>query len=313
MSNDATYSKIIGPDEYCQIMTEQHLHIADSDQRVIRAIRSRLTPETRATILELGCGPGRLLEQVQARLNDFPNVSLIGFDYDQVFLERARRIADDTRTRIIQSDLENLHLSQEEVVPIIYSQGVHHHIPKGDSLNRYLERVHQILTPDGVYVLSDEFLPEYHDASERLIKAVIWYSYIINDAQQKSYDYLAQEEAKTLIDDLNEGVNPDLIKTEDQIQLVLKKVGSISMAALQRQSEEAEKLALELLLELKRLKNYNPTGDQTIDLSRGDFKISPSVFKQEVESAGFEVESEGHSGPIESIGGMRIYTLKKAN
>lgn len=237
---------------------------------------------------------------------------LVGFDHDKMFLERAIRVTDNTRTSIIQTDLANLSLSEGEVVPIIYSQGVHHHIPKGEPLNKYLERVHQILTPGGVYILSDEFLPEYKDDADRLVKAVVWYPYIINDAQEHGYNYLAQEEAKTLIDDLNEGNEPDLIKTEGQIQVVLERVNAIAMAALRRESEEAERLASVLLSKLEKLKNYQPTGDKTVDLSRGDFKVSPSIFKQEVESAGFEVEDEDFAGPVETIGGMRIYTLIKA-
>lgn len=105
----------------------------------------------------------------------------------------------------------------------------------------------------------------------------------------------------------------DLIKTEGQIQLVLESVKAIAIAALNRRGDEAEQLASGLISKLEELKNYEPTGDKTIDLYRGDFKISPSVFKQEIEAAGFEVEDEDVAGPVETIGGMRIYTLRKAS
>lgn len=303
-----TYSSIISAADYMELMTKQHLFIAAADKEICRSTVERVLRGAR-NIVELGCGPGRLLKPLQSSLKVFKDVKLSGVDLDPVFLEYARSIVDATRTQIIEADVR---LFQPlEPVDIFLSQGFHHHVQKGDAVNDYLSNVRTQMSEGGVYILGDEFLPDYHDEEERRVKAVIWYAHIISNAIKKGHNYLAQEEAKTLIDDLNEADIPDSIKTQDQIQLVLKRVQKIEAASASKDLKNANKLAERLLETLACMRNYQATGDQTVDLSRGDYKICDEVLKEELEAAGLFVERVKHIGPIKTVGAMSVYTIKK--
>jgi hypothetical protein len=160
--------------------------------------------------------------------------------------------------------------------------------------------------------LSDEFLPEYSTEDERKIKAVIWYSHVIASAKRLNQEYLAQEEAKTLLDDLYEGNEQhDEIKNQDQIRLVLDACAAIDQEARNERMQEAEVLAKGFLSELAKKKNTNQQGDVTMDLSRGDLKICDSALRRETEDAGFSVADVRKIGPVDTIGGMTVYVLKK--
>jgi predicted NUDIX family phosphoesterase len=47
-------------------------------------------------------------------------------------------------------------------------------------------------------------------------------------------------------------------------------------------------------------------------LSRRDYKISEQVLREEIEPIGFIIENVTSVGPIEHIGAMSIYTLRKS-
>jgi cyclopropane fatty-acyl-phospholipid synthase-like methyltransferase len=303
----ATYSRIITPEEYNRIISKEHLYISASD-RAIKEFVEKYRPKNRiAEVVEIGCGPARVLPLI-ATVSD---LNLMGIDHDEGFLNYARTVIKEgcVNASVVKSDISTWQHSQP--VDIFYSQGVHHHIGKSHDLREYLNNVRRQLAAEGVYILSDEFLPEYTDEVHRQLKAVIWYSHIITSAKRLKYDYLAQEEAKTLLDDLYEGEeHHDDVKTEEQIRLVLEHCTNIDQAALLGEIAQAEKLAEKFLNSLSNIRNIETHGDITTDLSRGDFKICESVFRAEVEQAGFEIVERKTVGPVDSIGGMAVYVLR---
>ena len=305
----ATYSKIISPEEYNEIISRQHVYISASDKLIIDAINYYKPTDRIAEVVELGCGPARVLEQVAGVVN---NIHLLGIDYDEAFLEYAKKLLENAPTQVDLVHADFTGWSSDKQIDIFYSQGVHHHIGKGQDLKTYLMKVYEILTNEGVYIVSDEFIPEYIDESARKVKAVIWYTHVIAAARRTHYDYLAQEEAKTLLDDLYESESDCGIKSSDQINLVLRSANELDSQSRAGDLEKSQELADKFLKKLGKLQSTTQTGDVTLDLSRGDYKICDSVFRKEVEESGFRILDRKTIGPVDTIGGMSVYILQKA-
>lgn len=303
----SNYSKIISPGDYNKLMSIEHLYINAADMHIAKTIQEKVANKERSEVVEIGCGPARILPVV---LSINPTIRLTGLDVDFDFLEYARNRVKDTPIKIIESDIVNY--SHPIPVDIFYSEGFHHHIAKGKTVQDYLKNVHHQLKEGGYYIVGDEFIAEYKNEAERDMKLVLWYCHIIANAMKNGFDYLAREEAKTLLDDIYESKNQCFFKTERQIELVLDNAKIMDQLVLE-DLEKANIIATSFLRELKLLSCLTPNGDDTIILSRGDYKISHSVFKQEIEEAGFEIESSKSFGPLQTIGAMVVYTLKKSS
>lgn len=299
----SSYSQIINPSDYNKIMSNEHLYIKISDRFILKKIEQMAFQMLE--VVELGCGPGRVLFSV----SQLKGINLTGLDVDQEFIEYSKKLVKGTPTQFVLNTAEDYrHLKP---VDIFYSQGFHHHISKGKKTTKYLKNIYNQLKVGGLYIISDEFVPDYASESEREIRLVIWYSHVIAHALRHNYNYLAQEEAKTLLDDLYEGRTGKYIKSPAQIQFVLSRVSEIDEKARTEELQSAEKLAENFLKELTNCYNIIPYDDNTIDLSRGDYKICDRVLRDEVTEVGFIVEEVRSFGPIKTIGGMSVYLLKK--
>lgn len=298
-----SYSQIITPDDYNRIVTYEHLYIDVADRYLVKKIKELKVLE--AEVVELGCGPARALQFV----SQIEGINLTALDVDEGFLTYAREVMKNTSADIITADVETYKHHKE--VDIFYSHGLHHHIEKGQKTHNYLKSVYQNLKSGGYYILIDEFVPHYATPQEREIRIVIWYAHVIAHAIRHHYLYLAQEESKILLDDLYEGRSAENIKSQEQIDLVLGRVETIDQAARDGKLEEAESLSKAFLVELEGYHNLEKHEDLTIDLSRGDFKISDQALKKEVEKAGFIIEEAKAFGHAKTIGSVSVYVLKK--
>lgn len=304
--NNNRYSEIITPEEYNHINGEQHLYIAEADRLAIDFLKEKTALLDIAEVVELGCGPGRTLEL----LATIPHIKLSAIDIDDVFLNYCRKLISNSAVTIRHADL----VTYQHPTPVdfFYSQGVHHHISKGQKTKDYLTNIFSQLKPGGYYILSDEFIPDYTDEHDRNLKLVVWYSHIISNAQKNGFNYLAQEEAKILLDDLQEGRALDFgYKSENQIKAVVAQANAIDKAAIENNLAQAYHLTKTLLSGLVSSNSQTPSGDQTLDLSRKDYKISDQAFKAEIKNIGFIVEQQIFVGLSETIGGMVIYILQK--
>jgi hypothetical protein len=299
-----TYSEIIAPEDYNRIITDEHLYIAASD-RVIRNFIEEERDNGATEVVEVGFGPARIIEQMGA----IDGIHLTGVDHDPQFHAYARKIIKNTRIRLVLTEVADY--QHEKPVDVFYSQGTHHHILKGKATDAYLRNIYNQLKAGGAYIIGDEFLPEYTDEDDRHLKAVIWYSHIIANGKRQGYGYLAQEEAKTLLDDLNEGTGDEGVKSPEQIALVLNSVEAINDAAMHDDLPQAHQLASAFLTALRAAGPAVKQNDPTMDLSRGDYKICESALKKEVEPFGFVVEKSKAVGPIDRVGAMVVYKLRK--
>lgn len=298
-----SYSQIITPADYNRIVTYEHLYIDVADRYLVKKIKELKVPG--AEVVELGCGPARALQFVSR----IEGINLSALDVDEDFLIYARKVMKNTSINIISADVETYQHPQE--VDIFYSHGLHHHIAKGQKTHNYLKNVYQNLKRGGYYILIDEFIPHYTTPEEREICIVIWYAHVIAHALRHQHLYLAQEESKILLDDLYEGRFAENIKSQEQIDLVLRWVETIDRAARESKLEEAKAHSSTFLLELEGYHNLEKHGDLTIDLSRGDFKVSDQALKEEVEKVGFIIEEAKAFGYAETIGSVSVYVLKK--
>ncbi len=332
-----SYSEIISPEDYNRLMSKEHLYIAAADQFIAKIIKE--AAQKNAEVVELGCGPARVLSLTA----QIPYINLTGIDVDRIFLSYSREVLKNTSVQLKYGDAETY--QHNKPVDIFYSQGFHHHISKGLKTENYLKNLYNQLKPGGIYILSDEFVPDYQNENEREIKLVIWYSHIIAHALHHGYDYLAQEEAKTLLDDIYEGRNIINIKTPKQIEFVLSKVEAIDNFARKKQKNsdmtglprskaprndverevviaseawrsrktKTENLAHEFLVNLEHHHNLSLYNDPTLDFSRHDYKICENELMHEIKNTGFQIKSFKHFGKIDSVGAMSIYILYKGN
>ena len=305
--NNPTYSQIIDPENYNHIMTNEHLYISAGDSIIKKFIKEEVKNNNSTEVVELGCGPARIITMMA----DIPGVTLAGIDHDRSFVEYAKKVVETKKfnIKIVESDAFNYNHSKP--VDVFYSEGFHHHIKKGEPVKLYLQNIYKQLKKTGAYILGDEVLTEYKDRNERLIKAIIWYSHIISNAKKNRFLYLAAEEAKTLLDDLNENSEKGNIKTKEQINLVLGSVDDINNAACSGDLEKAAKLAKTLVNSISIKINVSVQNDPTMDLSRGDYKICESELKKEVESVGFKLEKSESVGPGKNIGAVSVYLFRK--
>ena len=179
---NTNYSQIIGPEEYNSIINE-HLYITNVDNCIKNNIEEKsINSQKTLEVVELGCGPARL-SQILAKIE---KINLTCIDIDTNFLAYAQKIAPQ-QNFVMASAQEYVH---NKPVDIFVSQGMHHHIPKGEQTQKYLKNVIQQLDSDGIYIIGDEFLPDYRNERERQINAIVWYSHIIGNALNKGYEYL---------------------------------------------------------------------------------------------------------------------------
>ena len=281
------------------------MYISASDKFLADSIYKEIL-DTYADVVELGCGPGRIFNTVR---NAIPKARMTAVEADDAFADYAKIGASDLNIEVLVENVETCDLKRP--IDVFYSQGFHHHVSKIGRTHTYLKNVYDQLVPGGVYFLSDEFLPDYQSEEEREAKVIIWYSHIIAHALLHGYNYLAQEEAKTLLDDLYEGRSSLHVKSVEQIKYVLSRVSAIDNYARCQDMTNLDKAIIDFQTELENQHNLSPMGDVTVDLSRHDYKICEKVLRSEVEQVGFSIESVKSFGPIKHIGAMSVYALRK--
>lgn len=286
------YSDIIAPEVYNHLMSV-HAYIAASDRAIAQVLRAGVGERSHQEVIEVGCGPGRILPQLKDAV---PYARVRGVDYDPVFVAYAQRDHGDS---VVCADV--LEYEPESPVHAIVSQGFHHHVAK-NGVHQMLARLRSWLVRGGVYIVGDEFLPHYQSEEERRLRCAAWYCHIIANALRKGEELLAREETKTLLDDLQ-----IMQKTERDIAWVL----SACVAIDQEWRVGSHALAVQLLIELEQHGDRAASGDRTLDLSRGDYKIDHQRFIAEVEHAGFRVASVQTFGPHLLCGSMSVFVLQK--
>lgn len=283
-----SYSDIIKAEDYVRIMAE-HIYMKTADRLVADTATRLATPD--ALVLDLGCGPGRITRLIKGVKR------LIGVDIDKEFLDYAS--FNVPKAQFVQANL--LEFRHDEQADVVVSHGLHHHID-----SKYLAVVSQYVKTGGYYVLGDEFLMHYLDNTQRVRRAIQWYMHVIGTALKDSFFQLAEEEAKTLLDDILHGSSQH--KNLSQVQSVLEKAGSFCLLYERQDWRGVEVLIDELLGSLFAQES---TTIQDIPLSRGDYKIDHGHLVIQLKSTPFEIVGVQTVGPMNTIGGFAVYVLRK--
>lgn len=121
-------------------------------------------------VVELGCGPGTLADQLAER---FPNVDVIGVDADDVLLALGRSVAG-ARVRLIEAQVgrDGWEHALGEIGPVlaVVASAVLHY-PSPEELQVIYRQLHTLLAPGGLLVNADQFIdpqPRVADLQRRV-------------------------------------------------------------------------------------------------------------------------------------------------
>jgi SAM-dependent methyltransferase len=133
------------------IMRSGHPDIAQGDEYIVAAVaelKQRLGRRLR--IIDVGSGSGDLSLLIADKL---PDCTVIANDIAEKPLEQARRkLAQFSHASVERQPFEEWNGTADVVI----SWGSHHHLS-----HDYLEHVRKALAPDGLFIVGDEFCPEY--------------------------------------------------------------------------------------------------------------------------------------------------------
>jgi ubiquinone/menaquinone biosynthesis C-methylase UbiE len=111
------------------------------------SIPAEIKPES---ILDVGCGTGRLLRQAATR---WPTARLIGVDPAEGMVKEARRLTPGALFHV--SPVESLPLPDESVDLVLSTVSFHHWCDQVQGV----KQVARVLHPGGFFVLVDIFMP----------------------------------------------------------------------------------------------------------------------------------------------------------
>lgn len=133
------------------IMRSGHPDIAQGDEYIVAAVaelRQRLGRRLR--IIDVGSGSGDLSALIA---DELPDCSVIANDVAERPLQQARqKLAQFPSASTESQPFEEW----DGLADVVISWGSHHHLS-----HDYLEHVRKVLTPEGLFIIGDEFCPEY--------------------------------------------------------------------------------------------------------------------------------------------------------
>ncbi|MGB8214032.1 MAG: class I SAM-dependent methyltransferase [Anaerolineales bacterium] len=128
---------------------------------VLKRIPAGFTP---GGILDIGCGTGRLLRQMQAR---WPAAALAGVDLSDGMVAQARRQTPGATIHLAPA--ENLPLEKESVDLVTSTVSFHHWSDQAQGIREAA----RVLRPGGLFVLADMSLAAHgHPQGRRQVRAL---------------------------------------------------------------------------------------------------------------------------------------------
>jgi tRNA (uracil-5-)-methyltransferase TRM9 len=118
--------------------------------RVIESLRGN------ESILDLGCGNGELAQTLSRRGH---HGSYLGLDFSLPLLNEAEREVFAFPVQFMQSDLvsddwEHV-IARNDMFDIVFSFAVLHHIPSSELRLQIIQKIHENLKPDGMFIHSN--------------------------------------------------------------------------------------------------------------------------------------------------------------
>jgi SAM-dependent methyltransferase len=221
-------------------------------------------------VLELGSHGGFITEGLLSR---WPALDVTVTDDDGALVQLARRRLSDRPVRFHEGALDTLNGSFD----VVLSVARHHHLPHG-----YLRSVRRLMAPAGVYIVADEFCPEYCGGADRqrLAEAKelrMAGGYVLTSAA----DSMAFEQR---------GVVPEYARNLEQAR----------RRALWRWYRFVADYAVELGYFDIAAAELRSASDDLVTGSDAEHKFSPAIVEREFELAGFARLSKRLVGPTDN-------------
>ncbi|HWB78821.1 MAG TPA: class I SAM-dependent methyltransferase [Nannocystaceae bacterium] len=252
------------------LMREGHVHIADVERLCIELVEHHARRIGRpARLLEIGCASGIMAETVAARV---PELAVIAHEDYPPFAELARTRLQHTRVQLVTGPLEEL----TEPVDILLSAGAHHHLPAG-----YLAHARKLLGDDGVFVLADEFCPEYCNREQREHVASAAVVHVVN-----GYVLTSDAERDMLVE--HGMLPPRAIDMEARRRRALWHWYRYVVDEAMR-GDHIEVAVAEL----------TSARDDLVTGCEAEHKLAPSILERQLQLAGFRVTAKHVFGPTD--------------
>ncbi|MCF2518535.1 TIR domain-containing protein [Dyadobacter sp. CY351] len=201
---------------------EKHAYYIEMMERMLEIYRMR-TPISRPKVLEIGSGTGIFTK----RLLQTMNIDIMAIEIDWAcynsLLENLRSIntsrvmlqKDKTRNTIKFDSLnatvtcfneDGRRFNPPGKFDVIFSSFADHHINRKDKV-KYFENIKKNLKPDGIFIVGDEFLPNYveNDPIARENALRIYHHHIIDETRKRHGDS-AEELVQLEQDALESGI-----------------------------------------------------------------------------------------------------------
>ena len=179
------YAKTVTRECYIRAL-QGHQYIPQADQ-CIEDLTKKFCEQKpigyRCTILDLGCGPGRITHRLGSSYS-----YKVGLDISPEFIDYAwtkRTNEADPFISFQQADFcsdEEIKLLSGKILKefdVIVMQGVMHHV-HGKDRDIWLKKCHSLLKPNGILVVGDEFIKDYNSDPERIFNVCQFYMHIID-------------------------------------------------------------------------------------------------------------------------------------
>jgi len=121
----------------------------DYGRLVVPYLAGRIPDPSACTVLELGCGAGRMTHCLAGRFGH-----VIAFDISPVMLERGRELLRDiSNVKWVCGNGRDLTGVQTESVDLVFSYLVLQHLPSEDLVWRYIQEILRVVRRGGFFLL----------------------------------------------------------------------------------------------------------------------------------------------------------------
>lgn len=142
----------------------RNFYNATAERRLLATLVAKLAGQRPASVIDIGCGPGRALERVAQTL---PDARLVGIDLSPFNLERAESRLATAAVELVHADALAVPFEGESFAAAVASHVIGH-LPR-DAARTVWDEVARLLEPGGrFYVADHRWHPEF-EAPLRLL------------------------------------------------------------------------------------------------------------------------------------------------
>lgn len=145
------------------IASKSGAKLSANDHKLLELMQAYLG--TNKAVLDLGCGPGHITLEMAPKVK-----SVLGIDTSKGMIQVAKELAQDAATHkaefsVLSMDDDSLNNKQYDIITAF---NMLHYVPNPQSI---IERIHQLLSPQGIFISSTACL---HEGSKTLGNFMKW-------------------------------------------------------------------------------------------------------------------------------------------